>query len=251
MKDVPSDYYRRLHTIEDSHWWQLGLRDVTAELLGPTFARYRPSLLDAGCGTGGFLGWAAATGAFERLCGVDVSPQAIDIARDEVPTAELHVAPLQALPFEGETFDLVTLNDVLQHVDECDLDVGLRETRRVLRGDGALLVRTNGGRHGRRERSDWRLYDQTTLRHELERGGFAVVRMTYANTLPSLWAAARGRGPEPPTRTTSGIPSTAGRTTNAMGRAVLKLEARYLRNSRRSLPYGHTLLALAVPHAGG
>ena len=71
-----------------------------------------------------------------------MSPQAIDIAREEVPTAKLHVAPLQALPFESDTFDLVTLNDVLQHVDDRELDGSLRETRRVLRVDGALLVRT-------------------------------------------------------------------------------------------------------------
>ena len=102
MKDVPSDYYRRLHAIEGSHWWQLGLRDVTAAILGPLLPGHRSSLLDAGCGTGGFLGWVAASGAIERLCGVDMSPQAIDIAREEVPTAELHVAPLQALPFESE-----------------------------------------------------------------------------------------------------------------------------------------------------
>ncbi len=44
-----------------------------------------------------------------------------------------------------------------------EVDAGLRELRRVLRPDGVLLVRTNGGRHARRERADWRLYDAGSL----------------------------------------------------------------------------------------
>jgi len=37
----------------------------------------------------------------------------------------------------------------------------------------------------------------------------------------------------------------AGRLASAVGLRVLELEARYLRGPRRSLRYGHTLLALA------
>lgn len=247
MKDVRPDYYRRLHAVEERHWWHVGMREITAALLQERLARGHLSLLDAGCGTGGFLAWATGTGSFDRLCGVDISPEAVELARDAVPGAELHVAPVHELPFVDGSFDVAVLNDVLQHVAEAQVDPGLRDLRRVLRPDGVLLVRTNGGRRARRERADWRLYDADLLRGELEAAGFDVVRVTYVNTALSLWGAARGRTPTAPTPTTCGIPAQAGSGANVVGRTLLGLEARILRHSTLSLPYGHTLLALAVP----
>jgi SAM-dependent methyltransferase len=247
VKDVRPDYYARLHAVEEQHWWHNGMREITASLLRDRLASGHLSLLDAGCGTGGFLVWAAATGSFDRLAGVDISAEAVELAKDAVPGAELRVAPVHDLPYRDGTFDVAVLNDVLQHVDEREVDAGLRELRRVLLPDGVLLVRTNGGRQARRERTDWRLYDADSLKAELEARGFGVVRITHVNAVLSVWGAARGRGPTAPTPTTCGIPAEAGSTANAVGRTLLGLEARVLRHSRVSLPYGHTLLAVAVP----
>jgi SAM-dependent methyltransferase len=247
VKDVRPDYYSRLHAVEEQHWWHVGMREITAALLHERLVRGHVSLLDAGCGTGGFLAWAAGQGAFERLAGVDISAEALELAKDAVPGADLHVAPVADLPFADGSFDVAVLNDVLQHVDEREVDAGLRELRRVLRADGVLLVRTNGGRHARRERADWRLYDADSLKGELEAAGFDVVRITHVNAVLSMWGAARGRSPTAPTPTTCGIPAQAGSTANAVGRALLGLEARVLRHPRVNLPYGHTLLAVAAP----
>jgi SAM-dependent methyltransferase len=178
---------------------------------------------------------------------VDVSPEAVSLAREAVPGAEISVASVDDLPFDAAAFDLVAMNDVLQHLEEPAVTASIVELRRVLRPDGALLVRTNGGRRMRRERSDWRLYDERSLRAELERGGFRIVRSTYANLVLSLWGALRGRAPKAPSESTSGIPEPARSASNTIGRAVLGREASYLRGSRRRLPYGHTLFALAVP----
>ena len=30
VKDVPADYYRRLRAVEEQHWWQHGMREITA-----------------------------------------------------------------------------------------------------------------------------------------------------------------------------------------------------------------------------
>jgi SAM-dependent methyltransferase len=188
----------------------------------------------------------AELGVFDRLCGVEISLEAIEAARAAAPRAELHVARLDALPFDAETFDLVVMNDVLQHVHEDEVTPGLSEVRRVLRPAGALFVRTNGARRARREREDWRVYDAATLERELTAAGLAVKRITYANTLFSLWGSVRGRTPRAPTETWAGHPQRSGKLAAALGRRVLAAEARYLRDTRRRLPYGHTLLAVAV-----
>ncbi len=187
MKNVPADYYARLRAVEERHWWHTGMLEITGSLLRDRLAHGHLSLLDAGCGTGGFLAWASRTGAFDRLCGVDLSPEAVELARAAVPGAELHVAPVDAIPFGDASFDLVALNDVLQHVDERAVAASLGELRRVLKEGGALVVRTNGGRRARREREDWRLYDERLLREQLEVAGFRVERLTHANGVLSAW----------------------------------------------------------------
>jgi SAM-dependent methyltransferase len=247
VKGVPPDYYRRLGEAERSHWFHRGMEGITAALLRDRLSRGGLDLLDAGCGAGGFLAFALGLGAFERLCGVDVSAEAIELARRNVPRVELHVAPLTAVPFEDVSFDVVTLNDVLQHVDEAEVEPSLRELRRVLRPGGTLLVRTNGGLRPSRPRSDWRLYNRAALAAELARGGFRVERTTYANVAVSLLRAARGLTPKAPTETTAGIPPPSGALARAVGSRLLALEASYLSRDGRTLPYGHTLLAVSTP----
>jgi SAM-dependent methyltransferase len=240
VKGVPADYYRRLRELERRHWWSVGMREVSGALLR---GRMHGALLDAGCGTGGFLAWAAERGSFGRLCGVDVSPEAIEVARAVVPGADLRVASVHELPFEDASFELVVLNDVLQHVHEDEIERSLHELRRVLVPSGALLVRTGGARRGLRERADWRSYDAGSLAAEIRRGGFAVERVTYVNMIPSLL----GREPQPPTEISCGIPPPSGRLASRVGTTLLSLEALYLRRPGRSLPRGRSLLALAVP----
>ena len=223
------------------------MREIEAALLRDRLHVRGQSLLDAGCGTGGFLVWAVGTGAFDRLCGTDLSAEAIELAREIVPQAELHVASLDELPFDEASFDVAALQDVIQHVHEDAVTAGLRELRRVLRPDGVLLVRTNGARGLRRERADWRAYDADALGAELRRGGFTVLRVTYANAALSLLAEARGSRPRAPTAEQDGIPAQDTAASAALGRRLLALEARYLAKPGRRLPFGHSLLALASP----
>jgi SAM-dependent methyltransferase len=245
---IPPDYYRRIFEVEEHHWWYRGMRSVTAALLGDRLTRPGQRLFDAGCGTGGFLEWALGRGAFRLVAGVDIGSAAIDLARDRLPEADLRTAPLRKLPFEDGAFDLVVSNDVLQHVHEDDVAESMSELHRVTTGGGTLLLRTNGARRLRRERDDWRAYDRSTLRAQLEGAGFACERLTYANTLLSLYGIARRRVPHAPSPERDGLPrAVPSRLVSNLGTALLAAEARWLARPGASLPYGHTLFAVATP----
>jgi ubiquinone/menaquinone biosynthesis C-methylase UbiE len=244
---VPPDYYDSIYAIEEAHWWHLGMRRITATLLGDRLTEPGLRVLDVGCGTGGFLRFVLDGGSPGRACGVDVSSAAIDLARTRVPEAELHVAPAWDLPLDSAGFDLVVANDVLQHLPEDHVDDAIVELRRVAADGGALLVRTNGARRLRRERADWRAYDRQTLVKTLERGGFRCERATYVNLVPSFWALARGHVPRAPTEHSHGVARTIPpRLPSAVASGLLAAEARYLAQPPRSLSYGHTLFAVAV-----
>ena len=242
---VTAEYYDRIHAAESDHWWFRGMREIGRTLLGPRL-RAGGRVLDAGCGTGGYLRWLLDNGSFAGAAGVDVAAAAVELAGSRVPEADLQVAPLAALPFADGSFDLVVTNDVIQHVDERDLAASWNELFRVLVPGGTLLVRTNGSRRLRRERSDWRAYDLATLSGQLRDAGFELERVTHANLVPSLWGRARGRLTHAPSEEQDGIPTLADPPlVAAVGRALLRLEALVLRAPRVRIPYGHTLFAVA------
>jgi SAM-dependent methyltransferase len=240
---LPADYHPRIRQVEQRHWWHVGMRRISAALLGER-VQGGSRLLDAGCGTGGFLHWALAQWPIARASGVDISDAAIELARNQVPTVELGIAPLHALPFEAASFDIVVANDVLQHVEESQVAASIAELRRVLAPEGTLLVRTNGARRALAVRPDWRVYDAETLRGVLEQCGLRCERVTYANVVGSLWAALRGQELQSPKGESHGIPAIPGPVQQIVGARLLAAEARYLRKPDRSLPYGHTLFAL-------
>jgi ubiquinone/menaquinone biosynthesis C-methylase UbiE len=247
VPEVPPDYYEQLSRIDREHWWYRGMRTIAASLLGERLQRRGQALLDAGCGTGGFLTWARDLGSFDRLCGVDVSPEALEFTGKAIPEADLHLAPMRDLPFEDDSFDVVLCSMVLQHVEEDDVPASLAEVRRVLRPNGAFLMCTGGARRLRREGPEWRVYDRRSLTAALEEAGFRCERVTYVNVVGSLLDAARGRRPRGPSETRHGVPALRPAATNTMGLRLLQAEARYLARRSRRLPYGHTLVALATP----
>jgi SAM-dependent methyltransferase len=243
---IPADYYQRIHRFEERHFLYSGMRKIAAALIGERLTRPGVQLLDAGCGTGGFLRWALDSNPLAAAAGVDIGADAIELARSRVPEAELEAAPLRSLPFEDARFDLVVTNDVLQHVPENDVQASLRELRRVLRPGGTLLAHTNGSRRLRRERDDWRAYDRKALRRQLEDAGFHCERVTHANCVLSLWAAFRGRRPHAPTETTDGIPDAEPSLfVSTVGGWLLDIEARWLGLGRTALPYGYAIFAVA------
>lgn len=242
---VPTDYYQAIAGAEEAHWWHRGMRAISAALLGPRLAA-GGRVLDAGCGTGGFLRFLVDSGGFTFAAGADIASAAIALARERIPEADLRVAPLNRLPYADASFDVVVCNDVLQHVPENDVAASLGEMRRVLAREGVLLLRTNGCRQLRRERADWRAYDRASLVAALVDAGLVCERVTYSNLLLSLWAAARGGGPKPPTEERHGIPQVdESAWKSALALRTLRFEARWLAHSQRTLPYGHTLFAVA------
>ncbi len=97
--------------------------------------KHTGALLDVGCGFGAFLEAAASVGW--RVCGVEVAsaPASIAARRHNVFYGSLSDAP-----YEPNSFDVVRLNNVIEHVLSpralvCDI-------RRVLRPGGLLAIST-------------------------------------------------------------------------------------------------------------
>jgi ubiquinone/menaquinone biosynthesis C-methylase UbiE len=99
-------------------------------------------ILDVGCATGRLLELLAQAGA-RRLYGADLAPRILDVAKEKLERygipVELRAADAEdVLPWDGESFDVVTLTGVLHHFYRPKDALG--EVGRVLRHGGRLLL---------------------------------------------------------------------------------------------------------------
>jgi SAM-dependent methyltransferase len=114
----------------DSYW--LFHRDAFHQLLPPPPA----AVLDVGCGEGRLPRDMKAWGY--RVVGIDGSETLIRNAQAADPAGDYRVADAAALPFDDDSFDLVTAFMTLHDIEDAPRAVA--EAARVLRAGGRLCV---------------------------------------------------------------------------------------------------------------
>jgi SAM-dependent methyltransferase len=97
-------------------------------------------VLDIGCGAGVFLSIVAERGA--QPFGLDASEALIAVARARVPKADLRVGDMEALPYQDDTFDLVT--GFSSFFFATDMVGALREARRVAKPGAPVVIQVWG-----------------------------------------------------------------------------------------------------------
>ena len=179
--------YKDLAKLEDSHWWHISKRETVVELIKRFYRsslrselqndkEIKPRILDIGCGTGRNVVEFSKLG---KVWGIDSSSEAIKYCRDKgLENVKLGSSDKTGLP--NKSFDVVTLLDVLEHVDE---DRTLREIKRILVKDGILIITVPAYSW---LWSQWdvvlhhkRRYTKQSLEKALLRNGFKVQKISY------------------------------------------------------------------------
>lgn len=107
--------------------------------------------LDLGCGTGGDAVYLAERGI--ETIGIDLSATALALASKRAERSGVHVEWIEGdvleLPIADASIDLVTDRGCLHHIAPDEQSRYAHEVARVLRPDGALLIRemSDAGRH--------------------------------------------------------------------------------------------------------
>lgn len=277
--------YGRMHALETHYWWFVGRRAIIAALLQETLQQKTLqkkslqkkslasradekalslkalSLLDIGCGTGANLPMLReAVGANGNVTALDYSPLALQFAARELQAGRrpnaitLLRGDATRLPFAAEHFDVVTMLDVLEHVE--DDGAAVREIYRVLAPGGVFVLSVPAYQHLWSAHDTalhhFRRYEFAGLKAVLETGGFQVWRQSFAMSAmpPIAWLWRRfilpfkPRRPEHASRHSEGavLPAVPGVLNGALVK-YLEMEGRVLR--RRPLRFGTSLVAIA------
>lgn len=177
---MDAEVFRKFGELESRHWWFGARRDIVLAIV----ARFTPPgarLLDVGCGTGYFLERARER---YQVSGADPSPIAIRMCAERGLTEISASDAADLSQVAGKPFDVVTLLDVIEHLDD---DVAaLNAAASALTEDGKVVVtvpafqflwtRHDDINHHRRR------YTRVRLRSALEAAGFKVEQVSYFNS---------------------------------------------------------------------
>jgi len=249
MKD---DELARMHQLEDSYWWFVARRSLVLSLLR-RFAspRSRPVIVDIGCGGGATL---RALSHLGRVVGLDASPLALKFCRAG-GTNELIRGDARKLPLASGCVDVVTMLDVLEHLD--DDRAAAAEVARILRPGGRAIFTVPAfpglwSEHDEAIGHKMR-YMRAAVRNLALEAGLEIVKLSYVITalfLPIyLFRLAqrivRRARPESPRTTLIVLPGIL----NRLITAILWVESRIM--LRTNLPFGVSLVMLAGKGAPG
>jgi len=173
--------YALMDVAEQDMWWYRALHRRLFDKL--TNARGR--LLDAGCGTGGFLAKARDLRPDLACVGLEFDPSAA-VRAAEKSGAMVKQGSVNALPFENAEFDIVVSADVLCH-QSVDPPTALAEMRRVLKPGGTIILNMPAfqwmySAHDVHVHTRERVTAQR-LRQWLEEAGFTDVGTQYWNSI--------------------------------------------------------------------
>jgi SAM-dependent methyltransferase len=237
--------YQKMHEVEGRMWWYHGLHANLLTALGQPRAGSR--VLDAGCGTGGFLRNLRHRLPECGLVGMDFAEIAAGLAREK-SAAAVCVGSINELPFATGSLGAIISADVLCHrsVDERR---ALGDLFRCLEPGGILVLNLPAynwmmSAHDRAVHTA-RRYTGRRLRQLLAEVGFAEVRIRYWNSLLFPLMVIRRK-----------LPAATGASSDVMPfpapvefgfRMVMRLENFLLRHGLSS-PFGGSVLAIAVKH---
>jgi len=244
---VERSEYEKLDIVEDRMWWFAAMhRNLLMLARRMPIGKANLPILDAGCGTGGFLGRLAREYRDKAIFGLELDPFACirAAAKSALPVC---AGSVNEIPFRDRSFAAIFSADVLCH---CGVDDSraLRQFHRCLAEDGWLILNLPAYRWMLSQHDaavhNTRRYTASGLSRLLQAIGFHPIYVSYWNATlfplmtitRKLLATSNGAGsdvkPYPPP-------------IELICRSVTAIETALLRCGLR-FPFGGSVLAIAA-----
>lgn len=130
--------FQKIHELQKNGWWFGNARN---KLVGGLLKKYIPDYvykkaLDVGCSEGAFLDYLSDKQIDVQA--IDIDNNAIEFCKERGYVSQVRYGNLLNIPYADETFDIVFLLDIVEHVQ--DDHKAISEVNRVLRPNGSAIL---------------------------------------------------------------------------------------------------------------
>ncbi len=240
---MPEAHFQSQDEIEYTYWWHQHRVNLSCMFLSEWVGK-DASILDLGCGTGGFVDQIGLRLHAGSVSGIEVSPAGIDACRKKGVDVQPHdlMKPIELPP---AAFDIITIMDVLEHLE--NEQPVLKNAAMLLRPGGTFLASVPAipwlYSTWDEQLGHFRRYTKPLLKNIFKDVDLSLVRCTYAFSfalLPSVLRRAFGNKYDSDSCVFPALPPAVNQTLINAG----KLEAQWLK--RFNIPYGLSLYVMAV-----
>lgn len=121
--------------VKPSFWYMLKKRMQGRNFLYEYYFSGNGSVLDIGCGNGEFMNYNS-----ENIKGFDINKEAVEALQRKNYDAK--IGDVRNMPYEDECFDRAHCRNVIEHLYPEDAYLMLKESARVLKSGGLLVLGT-------------------------------------------------------------------------------------------------------------
>jgi SAM-dependent methyltransferase len=128
------DLEDRRQNIGEDYWWFAGKMELSSILLKTILKKRKGIILNVGCGTGEDLGIISKYG---KTIAIDISKETLSkVAHTD--TIQLIRGDAENLPFREDVFDIVLMQDVIEHLENDEKSI--QQVFTVMNGGGHLII---------------------------------------------------------------------------------------------------------------
>jgi SAM-dependent methyltransferase len=174
MKYLETKRGNRLYPKRGSriYWHLTSLRKILEKILKDDIIGFN-ELLDYGCGNKPYM--ELFKKVIDNYVGADLPGNDL---------ADIIINPDGTLPLLAESFSCVLSSQVLEHVE--DPNLYLKESYRILKQDGKLILSTHGFWVYHPDPNDYWRWTSAGLKKIIEEAGFSIEKMYSVQSLPSI-----------------------------------------------------------------
>ncbi len=136
------EFSKFFSNIQEEPWYRSFLNPVINEI------NKKGKLLDIGTGSGKLIQILATENGIDCI-GVDTNVEMLEEAKIKLKETNVSVLKIEAnkeLPFASNSFNYVTICNVLFHLEKENIDFMLKDAQRVLEKEGKIVVLTPTGK---------------------------------------------------------------------------------------------------------
>jgi len=165
---------QRISEFEEDYWWFIGRKKIIQTTIEKELKKNRDlKILDVGCGTGGTTSDLKRFGA---VYGIDFSFSALQFSAKR--GLQVLKGAVNKLPFLDETFDMITMFDALEHIEDHLLVV--KELSRILKKTGIIFITVPAYQFLWSQHdvavSHFRRYNSKSISKVVTKGGLSIYR---------------------------------------------------------------------------